>query len=127
MGEGDKELADFNRNVGKVIDTLRRDYAHMFTSNDDLDFDIYTEDLQLVDPVRGQAWGGWRGGGGGMTRLDPREVVCTVQVWMFCRKAACTAESVCVLHMFAKQRPSSPRPPHISPILSSLQISRHFL
>ncbi|CAM9278674.1 unnamed protein product [Sphacelaria rigidula] len=50
MGEGDKELADFNRNVGKVIDTLRRDYAHMFTSNDDLDFDIYTEDLQLVDP-----------------------------------------------------------------------------
>lgn len=41
---------DFNLNVGKVIDALRRDYPRMF--EEPLDFDIYTPDLQLQDPVR---------------------------------------------------------------------------
>lgn len=40
---------DFNLNVGKVVDALRRDYPRMF--EEPLDFDIYTPDLQLQDPV----------------------------------------------------------------------------
>lgn len=57
----DDDLANFNRNVGKVVETLRRDYdGRMFI--EELDFDIYTEDLQLVDPVRGAGEeGGWVG------------------------------------------------------------------
>lgn len=41
--------ADFNLNVGKVIDTLKRDYPRMF--EEPLDFEIYTPDIQLRDPV----------------------------------------------------------------------------
>lgn len=44
-----REEADFNRNVGKVVDTLRDTYQHIF--DEPLDFDIYTPDLQLRDPV----------------------------------------------------------------------------
>lgn len=44
-----REEADFNRNVGKVVDTLRESYQHIF--DEPLDFDIYTPDLQLRDPV----------------------------------------------------------------------------
>lgn len=45
-----KEENDFNRGVGKVISTLRADYPVMF--EEPMDFDIYTPDLQLRDPVR---------------------------------------------------------------------------
>jgi len=45
-----REELDFNRNVGKVISTLRSDYPHMF--DEPLDFSVYTPDLQLRDPVR---------------------------------------------------------------------------
>lgn len=41
--------AEFIRNVGKVIDTLRKDYPRIF--EEPPDFDIYTPDLQLRDPV----------------------------------------------------------------------------
>lgn len=51
----DDDMAEFNRNVGKVIETLRHDYSRMFV--EELDFDIYTEDLQLIDPVRGRGVG----------------------------------------------------------------------
>lgn len=44
-----KEESDFNRGVGKVISTLRADYPIMF--DEPPDFDIYTPDLQLRDPV----------------------------------------------------------------------------
>lgn len=44
-----REESDFNRGVGKVISTLREDYPVMF--EEPLDFDIYTPDLQLRDPV----------------------------------------------------------------------------
>lgn len=44
-----KEESDFNRGVGKVIDTLRRDYPTLL--DEPLDFDIYTPDVQLRDPV----------------------------------------------------------------------------
>lgn len=44
-----REDSDFNRRVGKVISTLRQDYPIMF--DEPLDFDIYTPDLQLRDPV----------------------------------------------------------------------------
>ena len=47
---GGTEEADYNRNVGKVVDTLRRDYPRMF--DEPLDFDIYTPELQMRDPVR---------------------------------------------------------------------------
>lgn len=47
---GDTEEADYNRNVGKVVDTLTRDYPRMF--DEPLDFDIYTPELQMRDPVR---------------------------------------------------------------------------
>lgn len=46
--------SDFNLNVGKVIDTLKRDYPRMF--EEPLDFDIYTPDIQLRDPVRPPCW-----------------------------------------------------------------------
>lgn len=41
---------DFNMNVGRVIDTLRRDYPQIFF--EPLEFEIYTPDLELLDPVR---------------------------------------------------------------------------
>lgn len=44
-----KEESDFNRGVGKVIDTLRIDYPTLL--DEPLDFDIYTPDVQLRDPV----------------------------------------------------------------------------
>lgn len=44
-----REESDFNRGVGKVISTLRENYPVMF--DEPLDFDIYTPDLQLRDPV----------------------------------------------------------------------------
>ena len=47
---GDTEKSDYNRNVGKVVDTLTRDYPRMF--DEPLDFDIYTPELQMRDPVR---------------------------------------------------------------------------
>ncbi|CAM9776699.1 unnamed protein product, partial [Hapterophycus canaliculatus] len=43
-----KEENDFNRGVGKVIDTLRRDYPTLL--DEPLDFGIYTPDVQLRDP-----------------------------------------------------------------------------
>lgn len=49
-GDSDEDLADFNRNVGKVIEALRTDYPRMFF--DALNFEIYTDDLELIDPVR---------------------------------------------------------------------------
>ncbi len=49
-----REELDFNRNVGKVISTLRSDYPHMF--DEPLDFSVYTPDLQLRDPVRLVCW-----------------------------------------------------------------------
>lgn len=49
-----REELDFNRNVGKVISTLRSDYPHMF--DEPLDFSVYTPDLQLRDPVRLAHW-----------------------------------------------------------------------
>ena len=47
---GGTEEADYNRNVGKVVDTLTKDYPRMF--DEPLDFDIYTPELQMRDPVR---------------------------------------------------------------------------
>lgn len=70
---GNTEEGDFNRNVGKVVDTLKRDYPRMFT--EPLDFDIYTPDLQLRDPVSVAALplitgGIWPAAGcGGRTKL----------------------------------------------------------
>ena len=46
----DGDDSEFNLNVGKVIDTLRSDYPRMF--EEPIDFEIYTDDLQLRDPVR---------------------------------------------------------------------------
>ncbi|CAB1098526.1 unnamed protein product [Ectocarpus sp. CCAP 1310/34] len=43
-----REQAEFNTNLGKVIDTLREDYPTML--DEPLNFDIYTPDLQLRDP-----------------------------------------------------------------------------
>lgn len=43
-------LQEFNMNVGRVIDTLRRDYPRIFF--EPLDYDIYSPDLELRDPVR---------------------------------------------------------------------------
>lgn len=48
MKDGGDE-ADFNLNLGKVIDTLKRDYPRMF--EEPLEFEIYTPDIQLRDPV----------------------------------------------------------------------------
>ncbi|CAN0056470.1 unnamed protein product, partial [Laminaria digitata] len=45
---GGTEEADYNRNVGKVVDTLTKDYPRMF--DEPLDFDIYTPELQMRDP-----------------------------------------------------------------------------
>lgn len=45
----DKDDSDFNLNVGRVIETLRQDYPRLFF--EPLDFDIYTPDMQLRDPV----------------------------------------------------------------------------
>ena len=64
---GDTEEADYNRNVGKVVDTLTRDYPRMF--DEPMDFDIYTPELQMRDPVRvvgGRRCSFIRGGGGGL-------------------------------------------------------------
>lgn len=47
--ENNDDERDFNLNVGKVIDTLKRDYPRIF--EEPLDFDIYAPDLQLRDPV----------------------------------------------------------------------------
>lgn len=48
--DDEEGLQEFNMNVGRVIDTLRRDYPRMFF--EPLDYDIYSPDLELRDPVR---------------------------------------------------------------------------
>ncbi|CAM9300223.1 unnamed protein product, partial [Discosporangium mesarthrocarpum] len=45
----DGRSPDFEINLGKVIDTLRRDYPRIFS--DPPDFDIYTADVVLRDPT----------------------------------------------------------------------------
>lgn len=50
-----REQAEFNTNLGKVIDTLREDYATML--DEPLNFEIYTPDLQLRDPVSARCIG----------------------------------------------------------------------
>ena len=46
----DGKSPDFEVNLGKVISTLREDYPRIFF--DPPSFDIYTEEIELRDPVR---------------------------------------------------------------------------
>lgn len=43
------ERREFELNLGKALDTLKKDYPDMLTKGPD--FDIYTEDLDVVDPT----------------------------------------------------------------------------
>lgn len=55
----DGKSPDFEVNLGKVISTLREDYPRIFF--DSPSFDIFTEEIELRDPVRGRGAKYYRG------------------------------------------------------------------
>ena len=56
----DGKSPDFEVNLGRVISTLREDYPRILT--DPPSFDIFTDEIELRDPVRRKVCGNWASG-----------------------------------------------------------------